>query len=96
MNSEINITGCIDCPFAQLEYDDYSVNFDTTAICGLSKYLGYHEYIIDSYNRIDDCKYCEELKDYEEFDETKCTCNHKIKTPEWCPILNSGININMK
>lgn len=95
--TQIDITSCIDCPFRYDDYNDYAIGNDTIVICNLSRYLQMDISIIDSYNSMEYCDYCNELTEFDEYESEKCSCNHKkTKTPDWCPIKNKNDKIEIK
>ena len=74
----IEISGCVNCPFKVVDYDDFAVGNDTLINCSLAEYLQMDEYYINSYD----------TKNYEEYED------EELVTPSWCPVLkNKEINI---
>lgn len=35
---KLNVSGCVDCPFAYTEYDDFATGVDSLEICGLAQF----------------------------------------------------------
>ena len=56
--NEINIKGCVDCPFRYTDWNEYSIGDDILEKCILGQNLRLTDYFIDSY----DSKKEEELK----------------------------------
>ncbi len=38
--AEIKVSNCGNCPFCVIDYDDFAIDNDTVAICGLKKFQG--------------------------------------------------------
>lgn len=48
---EIKVNSCEDCPFRYMDYNDYSVGYNTMEICMLSQYNRLNDYIICIYDQ---------------------------------------------
>lgn len=89
MLKEIKVNNCENCPFRAIDYDDFSVGYDSMDTCLLAMYNEQEDYLIQVYNINDrfECQGCDEDDD--------CKCEPKeIVTPKWCPLLGNTINIS--
>lgn len=48
--NELIINGCYNCPFKQINYNDYAVGHDTIEYCNLCKSMEHIENIIEIYD----------------------------------------------
>jgi len=48
--NEINVDGCLNCPFLTSEYDDWAVGHSTLDKCTLSMFLDKEEYIVSMHD----------------------------------------------
>jgi hypothetical protein len=49
-NNTILLNGCHDCPFKQINYNDYAVGYDTIEYCKLCELMGNIDYILEIYD----------------------------------------------
>ena len=97
----IKIKNCEECPFYQIDYDEWACGDDTLIYCGLAKFLN-KEYIIISLDSKEDstieCDYCKN-HDWDsnvEFDESKCECyteKANSPNPSICPLKEESFII---
>lgn len=43
----INVKDCNNCPFMNVQYDDFAIDCNTTKSCNLAEYYNYEDYLID-------------------------------------------------
>jgi hypothetical protein len=72
--TQIIVEGCQNCPFCQIEYDDYALGPNCRAKCHLQVFLEDTNYFIANFNR-------DELTD--------TNLPSTVATPEWCPIAGT-------
>lgn len=85
----MKVKDCNNCPFRVDEYDDFSMGYDNLSYCNLAKHQNKDKYIIEAYNQYESKDWIEESED----DEMML---HILKTPNWCPLKEGNISIELE
>jgi len=72
--TQIIVDGCQNCPFCQIEYNEYALGTNCVARCHLQVFLEDTNYFIAHFNLEED---------------TTGNLPATVDTPEWCPLAGT-------